>query len=176
MFDHTSMSTADAENVLTEKLVAYTKSPGHYYVVLPGQPNKYTAEITINQLNTSGETSDIATTTATSAYTTGLFTISAKYLVDDAFVINAGTGQEMTLTRIMDGSDYETFPVDVNQGPQTFTIVPQDQLLHATVNYKFADGTEAAPSAKLSGYADLTTVSAKSPTISGYTPDQKKWR
>ncbi|QCZ42895.1 DUF5776 domain-containing protein [Levilactobacillus brevis] len=174
VFDHTSMSTADAENVLTEKLVAYTKSPGHYYVVLPGQPNKYTAEITINQLNTSGETSDIATTTATSAYTTGLFTISAKYLVDDAFVINAGTGQEMTLTRISDGSDYETFPVDVNQGPQTFTIVPQDQLLHATVNYKLADGTEAAPSAKLSGYAGLTTVSAKSPTISGYTPDQKE--
>lgn len=175
VFDHTSMNTADLENMPTEKPVEYTKSPGHYYIVLPGQPNKYTAKIIINQLNASGETSDIATTTATSAYTTGLFTISAKYLVDDAFVINAGTGQEMTLTRIMDmdGSDYETFPVDVNQGPQTFTIVPQDQLLHATVNYKFADGTEAAPSAKLSGYAGLTTVSAKSPTISGYTPDQK---
>ncbi|MCB4356805.1 MucBP domain-containing protein [Levilactobacillus brevis] len=176
VFDHTSMNTADLENMPTEKPVEYTKSPGHYYIVLPGQPNKYTAKIIINQLNASGETSDIATTTATSAYTTGLFTISAKYLVDDAFVINAGTGQEMTLTRIMDmdGSDYETFPVDVNQGPQTFTIVPQDQLLHATVNYKFADGTEAAPSAKLSGYAGLTTVSAKSPTISGYTPDQKE--
>ncbi|MFW2884054.1 DUF5776 domain-containing protein [Levilactobacillus brevis] len=176
VFDHTSMNTADLENMPTEKPVEYTKSPGHYYIVLPGQPNKYTAKIIINQLNVSGETSDIATTTATSAYTTGLFTISAKYLVDDAFVINAGTGQEMTLTRIMDmdGSDYETFPVDVNQGPQTFTIVPQDQLLHATVNYKFADGTEAAPSAKLSGYAGLTTVSAKSPTISGYTPDQKE--
>ncbi|WP_260246145.1 DUF5776 domain-containing protein [Levilactobacillus brevis] len=176
VFDHTSMNTADLENMPTEKPVEYTKSPGHYYIVLPGQPNKYTAKIIINQLNASGETSDIATTTATSAYTTGLFTISAKYLVDDAFVINAGTGQEMTLTRIMDmdGSDYETFPVDVNQGPQTFTIVPQDQLLHATVNYKFAGGTEAAPSAKLSGYAGLTTVSAKSPTISGYTPDQKE--
>ncbi|MDM7552141.1 DUF5776 domain-containing protein [Levilactobacillus brevis] len=176
VLDHTSMNTADLENMPTEKPVEYTKSPGHYYIVLPGQPNKYTAKIIINQLNASGETSDIATTTATSAYTTGLFTISAKYLVDDAFVINAGTGQEMTLTRIMDmdGSDYETFPVDVNQGPQTFTIVPQDQLLHATVNYKFADGTEAAPSAKLSGYAGLTTVSAKSPTISGYTPDQKE--
>ncbi|MCX7510849.1 DUF5776 domain-containing protein [Levilactobacillus brevis] len=176
VFDHTSMNTADLENMPTEKPVEYTKSPGHYYIVLPGQPNKYTAKIIINQLNASGETSDIATTTATSAYTTGLFTISAKYLVDDAFVINAGTGQEMTLTRIMDmdGSDYETFPVDVNQGPQTFTSVPQDQLLHATVNYKFADGTEAAPSAKLSGYAGLTTVSAKSPTISGYTPDQKE--
>lgn len=176
VFDHTSMNTADLENMPTEKPVEYTKSPGHYYIVLPGQPNKYTAKIIINQLNASGETSDIATTTATSAYTTELFTISAKYLVDDAFVINAGTGQEMTLTRIMDmdGSDYETFPVDVNQGPQTFTSVPQDQLLHATVNYKFADGTEAAPSAKLSGYAGLTTVSAKSPTISGYTPDQKE--
>lgn len=174
MFDHTSVNEADTENLLTEKLTEYAKSPGHYYVVVPGQPNKYTAKITIDQLNTSGEASDIATTTATSAYTTGLFTISAKYLVDDAFLINAGTGQKITLTEILDGNNFETFPVDVNQGPQTFTIVPQDQLLHATVNYKFADGTEAAPSAKLSGYAGLTTVSAKSPTISGYTPDQKE--
>lgn len=173
VFDHTSMNTADLENMPTEKPVEYTKSPGHYYIVLPGQPNKYTAKIIINQLNASGETSDIATTTATSAYETGLFVMSPGYLVDDNFLINAGTGQEITLTKILDGSDYETFPVDMNQGPQTFTSVPQGQLLHATVNYKFADGTEAAPSAKLSGYKGLTTVLAKSPTISGYTPDQK---
>lgn len=36
VFDHTSMNTADLENMPTEKPVEYTKSPGHYYIVLPG--------------------------------------------------------------------------------------------------------------------------------------------
>ncbi|CAM2909250.1 DUF5776 domain-containing protein [Levilactobacillus brevis] len=172
-YDNTSISTADIENSLKEKVTVYPKSPGHYYVVLPGKPNKYTAKITINQLDDQGGKSEIATTTAKSAYETMPFAISTEDLAEgDKTVINTETGQAVPITNLV--GTFETFPVDMNQGPQTFTIVPQDQLLHATVNYKFADGTEAAPSAKLSGYAGLTTVSAKSPTISGYTPDQKE--
>lgn len=168
-----SITKDESEQTVAQKLTVYPDLGSDYYFIVRSSENNASQKITVtkgSQLESRQVTGVVGTT--------GLFVLDDN-VYDPQTDVVLGTDNQMMSVETMPsylGLTPTASAVNIpftDADAATYRVVPKTDLQQVTVNYQYADGKQAAQSQTVNvvkGDADQTITS---PTITGYTADQK---